>query len=40
MNRIADYIHNNAIRWNDDCYNSTIIQHIVDNAEKPYLQYF
>ncbi len=39
MNHIANYIDTNVIRWKEDCYNNPVKQQIVENIEKPYLQY-
>ena len=40
MKRIADYINNNVVQWNNDCYNASLNQHTVENTEEPYPQYF
>ena len=40
MNRIADYINNNVVRWKEDCYNQNAIAKNTVLPEEAYLQYF
>jgi REP element-mobilizing transposase RayT len=40
MNRIADYINNNVVRWKGDCYNQNANNRNAILPEEAYLQYF